>query len=101
MTAFAPFRSGLRARFVAVAGLLITTTVVSGLYSMVSFERLESFVDQSLRGSVTASTTVADLTSALEQEDDEREQRRRMRELPEVETAELRICGGQDRATRL
>jgi two-component system, NtrC family, sensor histidine kinase KinB len=64
------FGSGLRARFIAVAGILITTTVVSGLYSMASFSRLESFVGDALRDCETATSTISDLTVALEHEDD-------------------------------
>ncbi len=64
------FGSGLRARFIAVAGILITTTVVSGLYSMVSFSRLESFVGDALRDCEAATSTISELTTALEHEDD-------------------------------
>jgi NtrC-family two-component system sensor histidine kinase KinB len=64
------FGSGLRARFIAVAGILITTTVVSGLYSMASFSRLEEFVGDALRDCESATSTISDLTTALEHEDD-------------------------------
>jgi NtrC-family two-component system sensor histidine kinase KinB len=70
MKVLALFGSGLRARFIAVAGILITTTVVSGLYSMASFSRLEEFVGDALRDCETATSTIADLTTALEHEDD-------------------------------
>jgi len=66
----ARLRLGLRARFVAVAGLLITTTVVSGLYSMAAFARLESFVGESLLDCETATSTISQLTTALEHEDE-------------------------------
>jgi NtrC-family two-component system sensor histidine kinase KinB len=64
------FRLGLRARFIAVAGLLITTTVISGIYSMAAFARLKSFVDESLHECEAATATIAQLTNALENEDD-------------------------------
>jgi NtrC-family two-component system sensor histidine kinase KinB len=67
---FAKARLGLRARFIGIAGLLVATTVASGLWSAVSFGRLGSLIRDTLQDSEATTAATSGFTSALEREDD-------------------------------
>jgi NtrC-family two-component system sensor histidine kinase KinB len=64
-----PARS-LRTRFILAGGLLVTTTIVSGLWSVYTFAHLSEVIDNTLRRGRDVGDLTAKLSSTLEQEDD-------------------------------
>jgi NtrC-family two-component system sensor histidine kinase KinB len=63
------FRS-LQTRFILAGGLLVTTTVACGVWSIITFARLSAVVGTTLRDSQEVLDLTATLATALEREDD-------------------------------
>jgi two-component system, NtrC family, sensor histidine kinase KinB len=60
----------LQTRFILAGGLLVMTTVVSGLWSAWTFNRLGAIAGQTLQASKQTADLTAVLSNALEREDD-------------------------------
>jgi len=60
----------LRTRFILAGGLLVTTTIVCGDWSALTFARLQAVIDKPLRESREAATLTSTLADTLEREDD-------------------------------
>jgi NtrC-family two-component system sensor histidine kinase KinB len=60
----------LHTRFLLAAGLLITTTLGTGLWSVLTFVHLSAAADEALRGSQEKIDLTAELAGLLEREDD-------------------------------
>src|SRR5262249_11573538 len=60
----------LQARFILAGCLLVATTIGSGVWSALTFVRLNSVVDETLRESQETIDLSAELASSLEREDD-------------------------------
>ena len=60
----------LQSRFVLAGGLLVAATIGSSVWSALTFVRLNSVVDETLRESQETIDLTADLASSLEREDD-------------------------------
>jgi NtrC-family two-component system sensor histidine kinase KinB len=64
-----PARS-LRTRFILAGGLLVTTTIVSGLWSVYTFAHLSDVIDNTLIRGRDVGDLTATISSTLEEEDD-------------------------------
>jgi NtrC-family two-component system sensor histidine kinase KinB len=61
---------GLRTRFIIAGAVLVMTTIVSSVWSALTFDHLSRFVGETLQDSEETTAATAALSSALEREDD-------------------------------